>query len=39
VKQRLAAWDEEERFDKITEAFGTFMIHVVPVRRVMASLI
>jgi hypothetical protein len=32
VKQRLARWDDEEKFDKMTEAFGTFMIHVVPVR-------
>jgi hypothetical protein len=31
-KKALARWDDEEKHDKITEAFGTFMINVVPVR-------
>jgi hypothetical protein len=26
----LARWDDEEKLDKVTEAFGTFMIKAVP---------
>jgi hypothetical protein len=37
MRQRLEAWDAEERHDKITEAFANFMVYVVPVRPAIAA--
>lgn len=37
AKQLLETWDEQEKYDKMTEAFGNFMIHVVPVSKITSS--